>query len=639
MGVFFAARSTPHWAQHSKSPNNNATAKPSNPTPHRKRHMQIPSALQHILPKWLASRIWHPPEEDRPFERMWRGFGTARIAIAASLLVFLGFLYLRYVGQNNFIANITCLVYLILGIGIRLTLRDYRRMQSFDFRWLLTVGLDIAIICILQTQQVSNIFSFTPLIAFPVLQAAVLGNRLAAVGSAAIVGILLLAQAWWHSRGGGGNSDQLFLQAALNSSGFLLIAFLGNQLSTRLQRQLEAAHNTRHLARTQVQVNQLVIDSMQSGVLVVDMDSMVLIHNPAAMRIITGEHHPRFEQRNMALLNLKNRPEWEPLQRLVLRCSKRQERVISTVRLRFAHADTQLKVRAYLVDQAEDGTAGSASRNAAAPDENALCVLFLEDLRETQAQMRTSKMAAMGRMSTAVAHEIRNPLAAISQANELLSEDRSTPLSEPLTRMIDDNVKRLNRIVSDILEVAHVRDADYHSPVISILETAQNSTREWIVQNNTQSRAQLHLHCEEQLVYFDAEDLRRILVNLLDNASRYASHNDGAIQVHLEAEEGEYIFLSVWSDGEPIEASLRAHFFEPFFSSESRSSGLGLYLCRELCQRHAAQIDYRRTDRGGRQGNEFFLQIKCVRAHNMNEMHTVPGSLEAESDSNSSSLL
>lgn len=599
--------------------------------------MLLQSLFNALLPHWLASRLWRRrQEEDRPFERMWLGFATARIGIAVSLLVFLGFLFLRYIGQSNPVANVTCLVYLAAAIVIRLTLRDYRRMQSFDYRWLLTVGLDIAVICILQTQPVSAIFSFTPLIAFPILQAAVLGNRLAATGSAALVGILLLLQAWWHSKGNGGSADQLFLQAALNSGGFLLIAYLGNQLSTRLQRQLEAARNTRHLARTQVQVNQLVIDSMQSGVLVVDMDSMVLIHNPAAMRIITGEHHPRFEQHNMALLNLKNRPEWEPLQRLVLRCFKRQEKVRTNVRLRFTHADIQLKVRAYLADQATDGAGHLPSRSTAAthtPDENALCVLFLEDLRETQAQVRTTKMAAMGRMSAAVAHEIRNPLAAISQANELLRDDSSNPLSEPLTRMIDDNVRRLNRIVSDILEVAHVRDADYHSPVISILETVQSSTLEWVSQNNAQPRTQLHLRCEEQPVYFDAEDLRRILVNLLDNASRYASHSSGAIQVHLEAQEGEYIFLSVWSDGEPIEASLRAHFFEPFFSSESRSSGLGLYLCRELCQRHAAQIDYRRSSRDDRQGNEFFLQIKCVRAHNMSEMHTIPGALETESDS------
>lgn len=94
--------------------------------------------------------------------------------------------------------------------------------------------------------------------------------------------------------------------------------------------------------------------------------------------------------------------------------------------------------------------------------------------------------------------------------------------------------------------------------------------------------------------------------------------------------------VSVWSDGEPIEASLRTHFFEPFFSSQSRSSGLGLYLCRELCQRHAAHIDYRRTEKDGKDGNEFFLQIKCVRAHNISEMHTVPAPLEAESNSNRS---
>lgn len=587
--------------------------------------------LKTLLPNWLSSRIWHAPGEDRPFERMWLGFGTARIGIAFALLVFLGFLYLRYVGQNNVVANTTCAIYLFIAIAIRYTLHDYRRLQSFDFRWLFTVGLDIAVICILQTQQVSKIFSFTPLIAFPILQAAVLGNRLAALGSAALVSILLLIEAWWNSKNGGG-ADQQFLQAALNSSGFLLIAYLGNQLSTRLQRQLESAHNTRKLARTQVKVNQLVIESMESGVLVVDMDCMVLIHNPAALRIITGENHPRFQQKQLTLLNLNNRQEWQPLQRLVLRCFKKQEAIEKNIRLHFAHADTQLKVHAHVVNQSRHKPTPNHEVN-----EDAVCVLFLEDLRSTQAQLRTNKMAAMGRMSAAVAHEIRNPLAAISQANELLKEDSNNPMTEPLTKMIGDNVKRLNRIVSDILEVTHVSDSDYCSPIISIVELVQTSSLEWIAQHNAHPRVQLHIHCEEQSVYFDDEDLRRILVNLLDNAARYASQQTGAIQVHLSAKGGEHMVLSVWSDGEPIEASLRTHFFEPFFSSESRSSGLGLYLCRELCQRHAANIDYRRSAQGGKEGNEFFLEIKCMRPHNLDEMLTVP--VTADDDFGSSSGL
>ena len=88
----------------------------------------------------------------------------------------------------------------------------------------------------------------------------------------------------------------------------------------------------------------------------------------------------------------------------------------------------------------------------------------------------------------------------------------------------------------------------------------------------------------EAWVTFEDEHLRRVLVNLLDNALRYASTGDGAIVVATD-HASDYARLHVWSDGAPLDPSVQRHLFEPFFSSESRSSGLGLYICRELCAR------------------------------------------------------
>ena len=112
-------------------------------------------------------------------------------------------------------------------------------------------------------------------------------------------------------------------------------------------------------------------------------------------------------------------------------------------------------------------------------------------------------------------------------------------------------------------------------------------------------------------VVFDGDHLRRVLVNLLDNALRYASDQPGAIQVATSA--GDAPTLTVWSDGAELEPAVERHLFEPFFSSESRSSGLGLYICRELCERHGASIGYRRGlapsgDR--RNGNAFFVAFR-----------------------------
>ena len=128
----------------------------------------------------------------------------------------------------------------------------------------------------------------------------------------------------------------------------------------------------------------------------------------------------------------------------------------------------------------------------------------------------------------------------------------------------------------------------------------------------------LHLSPASPTVSFDPEHLHRVLVNLLDNARRYASRQTEAIQVISQVGADGMPLLAIWSDGPPMEPSVEQHLFEPFFSSESRSSGLGLYICRELCEGHGASIGYHRVRRMARatlmDGNEFFLTLRPASA-------------------------
>ena len=111
-------------------------------------------------------------------------------------------------------------------------------------------------------------------------------------------------------------------------------------------------------------------------------------------------------------------------------------------------------------------------------------------------------------------------------------------------------------------------------------------------------------------VWFDAEHLRRVLVNLLDNALRHASKAPGAIQLRLDSRHEAQAFLSVASDGAPIPPDVEPYLFEPFFSTRSRGTGLGLYICRELCERYGATIDYRLRAVGEGQRNEFYVDMQ-----------------------------
>jgi two-component system sensor histidine kinase PilS (NtrC family) len=249
-----------------------------------------------------------------------------------------------------------------------------------------------------------------------------------------------------------------------------------------------------------------------------------------------------------------------------------------------------------------------------------LCVLFLQDQRELEARIRTDKLASMGRMSTAVAHEIRNPLAAIAQANALLEEDVVEPRLKKLTAMISQNAKRLEKIVDDILDVARVpgqgnarsaSDVDLNSAI-------QRICTEWATHAGSQRTVSTSLSGSKLVVKFDSEHLRRVLVNLLDNAHRYANKKVDSVQVSSTIVDGKTPTMSVWSDGLPMDQSVERHLFEPFFSSESRSSGLGLYICRELCANHGASIVYQRNSRlvdGARtEGNEFMISFAAADA-------------------------
>jgi two-component system sensor histidine kinase PilS (NtrC family) len=244
--------------------------------------------------------------------------------------------------------------------------------------------------------------------------------------------------------------------------------------------------------------------------------------------------------------------------------------------------------------------------------------MFLQDLREIEARVRTEKLAAMGRMSAAVAHEIRNPLSAIAQANALLAEELKAPNQHRLVTMVAQNVSRLNRVVEDVLNVARVQGS---SSVAVVLRDAaslvDDMARDWAIQNQVTDILLIDTESSSITLDFDADHLRRVLVNLLDNALRHASRQRGSIQVGLRPSAGDGVWrLSVWSDGAPIEQGVQRHLFEPFFSSQSRSSGLGLYICRELCIRHGATIAYERTEQKivnsdtGELGNEFVVMIR-----------------------------
>ena len=536
---------------------------------------------------------WESENVEGSFSRLWRVFMNARVAIA-SVLVALQ-LALQALGTPlNHWTLAVCIAYLGATLAVRFLGHPRRPHGNFAGLWVLTIGADVAAFTLLNFYQASPL-NYTPLFALPVLLASVLGPIMLAFGTAASVTLLLLADATWGLIQGSGDFNARLLQAALSGSGFFLVALLANQLAVRLAREEKLVKKSQSVARMQIQVNEMVVTTLAEGVLVMDANGFVRSANPAARRQLAAQ-----EISYPAPFKLSAQPAWQPLIELMQRTFREQSAQEGNISLVYPELNTRrLQVRSRLTLSKEG------------PQEN-LCVMFLADLRELEARIRIDKLAAMGRMSAAVAHEIRNPLAAISQANALLEEDLVDAGQRQLTDMIRQNALRLAKIVDEVLNISR---AQQEIPVprnttVQLDEAAQRIAGDWARQYAASAMLRISTDTGNAAVCFNDDHLRRLMINLLDNALRYASGSTQSLEVSTHLVAPGRARLAVWSDGRPLEETVQVHLFEPFFSSESRSSGLGLYICRELCERYGAQIGYQRVLRGNIQGNEFFIMFQ-----------------------------
>jgi len=540
--------------------------------------------------------------QDNALARVYRTYAAARAVVGLVLVSVQAASGL--LGSRPALASaLLCLVYAVQAITFWLLPRfqplsapqsqhNQRRLQ-----WLATIGVDLVVFAGLHMLESGSSFNFAALLVLPVLMAGVLTSRLLALATAAGVTLMLLLMAW-RSAQLGGDLNPLMMQAGLAGLGLFVITLLSGELAGRLAREELAARGSLELARQQAQLNRLVIEEMVDGVLVVDHRLRVRAANPAARELLAeqGLAPP-------APFPLPSRRAWLPLSQAVeaaLADPRTWPEAGRDIALAFesGHRRT-LRVRIRFMRRRDiDQRSGSGEPFG---------VLLLEDVRTAEARLRQEKLAAMGRVSAGIAHEIRNPLAAIAQANALLLEDELGPTQQRLARIVADNVERLKRLVEDVMEVAPGAP-----PVVRVIDATAEvaaAAADWArtvdLPLGADSRLHVDLPTQPLGVSFDPEHLRRVLVNLLDNAHRHASDVPGAIFLRLAVVDDSRALLTVASNSPPISPEVERHLFEPFFSTRSRGTGLGLYICRELCERYGASIEYRARPGAARLRNEF----------------------------------
>ena len=234
--------------------------------------------------------------------------------------------------------------------------------------------------------------------------------------------------------------------------------------------------------------------------------------------------------------------------------------------------------------------------------EQFLILLILKDAQKLNQQVQQLKLAALGQLSASIAHEIRNPLAAIVQANELLKESDAHQ-QDMLSRMIGKQAKRIDSIIQDTLEMA--RNKPTEAQIIHLTDFFGSLLNEDLA--DVKQQIQLNLP-ERASILFDEKQLRQVMINLIRNALRHNAADAEHIEVQVHLKEGRTC-IDVIDFGTGVAKRDISQLFKPFFSTEIKGTGLGLYLSHSFCEANHAKLTYVERQQGA------CFRIECSKIH------------------------
>lgn len=229
-------------------------------------------------------------------------------------------------------------------------------------------------------------------------------------------------------------------------------------------------------------------------------------------------------------------------------------------------------------------------------------IVFLEDSTKIEQRAQQMKLAAIGRLTASIAHEIRNPLGAISHASQLLEESQNLSASEHrLTEIIGDHTRRVNEVIENVLQLSRRRPPNMQQ--IDLGHWLDEFVAEF-VQSEGISAGQIAVTVTPAAlsICFDAGHLHQVVWNLCRNAVVHGASGKvpSKIRINASCGTGETTLLSISDQGPGIDEETAGKIFEPFFTTSNRGTGLGLYLAREICEYNHARLDYEPDATGSR---------------------------------------
>ncbi len=358
-----------------------------------------------------------------------------------------------------------------------------------------------------------------------------------------------------------------YVQVGMLCMAYFAVAWLAHTLAKYAVDSQQLAQRRGRDLVSLAEANRLVMRDMQDGVLVVDGQGMIMQMNLRAEHLLhrsvsTGS---RLSETFPILFG----------QYALWKQSGRASRDILEL-------DLGLQARLRFVAIEQDAAHG--------------VVIFLEDMQRVRAEAQQIKLAALGRLTANIAHEVRNPLSAISYATELMQEEQGDARHQRLLQIVLDNTQRINQIVQDVMQLNR---RDRAQPEVFELDTMLRAfVEEFDLAERLDRGVVVLAGLPGVEVSFDRGHLRQVLWNLCGNALRHGRKLQGSLQLVMRDVAGNMV-LDVLDDGPGVPSEQQGKLFEPFFTTMPEGTGLGLYIAKELCEANGAHLEYHVSDGPG----------------------------------------
>lgn len=350
---------------------------------------------------------------------------------------------------------------------------------------------------------------------------------------------------------------------------YFAAAFILQSVTRRMLRSEELATSHARSLLELEHINQQIIQRMRTGIVVTDRFGDVRLGNAAAHELLFGERDQTSAMRQLPPQLRQRLDQW--IERPGMRTEPFQATPVAPM----------LQANFTRLHQ----------------ERGDQILIFVEDMSKVTLQAQQMKLASLGRLTAGIAHEIRNPLGAISHAAQLLNESTThDPGDRKMVDIIQRHSQRVNSIIENVLDLSRRRPAD------SQLVDAGYWLKEFVDDyyqssehrpDSERPHIALELAKQQAPARFDTSQMAQVLVNLCDNGLRYSLVQTGKATLTLRvgtSADGERCFIDVQDQGAGISEAQQEHIFEPFYTTDQSGTGLGLYLARELCEANQAHL-------------------------------------------------